>query len=244
MIDLNSKTAERQAISDAITMRIDVAIERANLAEPHRKYLGCSYLGDECERKIQLTYMERPGFSGQLLRIFDRGRWAEDYIAGWFQRAGIALVTEQPDGGQFDVEFLGGRVRGHADGIIAGSVTATPLPFDVPALWECKCLGDKSFKDLVKRKLRLSKPTYWGQIHLYMMGLGLSRCLFTAMNGNTLELYHEVVGYDSAVGNDLLQRAERILMYCGAGELVSRAFEQTDYRCRFCDWNERCWNRA
>jgi len=237
MIDLNSKSS----IADYVSQRMDAAREEHEGREPRRKYLGCSYLGEECERKIQFTYLAQASFPGQLLRIFDRGRWAEDYITLWLKRAGFALITEDAaTGGQFEVSFMNGQVKGHADGIIAGGLRSQ-LPFPVPALWECKCLGDKSFKDLVKNKLRKSKPTYYGQVQLYMRGLKLSHCLFTAMNGNTMALHHELVEYDEEAAGELMGKAGRLLMYCDAGELVPRSFAVTDYRCKYCDWKDKCW---
>ena len=238
IIDLNSRSDS----INAVTQRMDQALVKWRASsEPRREYLGCSYLGYECDRKVQYTYLHGLDADAQLLRIFDRGRWAEDYLADLIRRAGIALVTTQPGGGQFEVSFLDGRVCGHADGIIAGSLDSDPLPFEVPTLWECKCLGDKGWKELVKAKLRRAKPHYFGQVQLYMAGLELNQCLFTALNGNTLELHHELVDFQPAVAEELLTRAARILMYTDAGELSARGFERTDYRCRYCEHRTQCW---
>ncbi len=242
MISFSSHTVQLNGISNVVSAQLGQARQDWEAKQPPRQYLGCSYLGDECERKVQYTYLKKTDFDGQLLRIFDRGHWIEEYLITWLRRAGYGLLTEDPaTSGQFGVSFLDGRIRGHADGIIVGAMPGVVLPFEVPALWECKGLGDKSWKDLCKRKLRASKPTYYGQVQLYMFGLGLSRCLFTACNSNTMELRHELVEYDEMKTMELLTRGERVLMYSQHGEMVSRAFESTDYRCKYCDFRDECW---
>ena len=46
-----------------------------------------------------------------------------------------------------------------------------PEGFAYPALWECKCLGRKSWSDLQKKGLAVSKPVYAAQVAGYTFGV-------------------------------------------------------------------------
>lgn len=240
MIDLNS----RSGLSDRINFYVDQAANAASAAEDHRGYLGASILGGECERAVQLQHLDKFVPSARLARIFERGHLFEAAAIAWLRRAGFVLVTEDHDGGQFGFSILGGRVRGHADGILAHFRGGnSPLP--LPALWECKGLGSKGWKQLVKDKVREAYPKYFGQMQLYMGELGLAQGILTAVNADTMELHHELVAYDPQVHASLVTRAERILVACDLGEILPRAFlAATDYRCRMCSYAGPCWSPA
>ena len=124
-----------------------------------------------------------------LLRIFDAGHQFEDLTIGWLQAAGFDLRTRSRTVGSSASASRGGRIRGHIDGVIVGG---PEVGLSWPALFEHKALNQKSWTDLVKRGLRQSKPIYFAQCQLYMAYMELEVALFTAMNKNTQELYHEV----------------------------------------------------
>lgn len=244
MIDLNSKSA----LGDRINDRIDAAMARARDAEPARDYLGASILGDVCERAIQYRHMRMPvdpgkGFPPRVLRCFDRGRWAEDYAIKLLKTSGWVLLENDPGTGeQWAFEELGGRVKGHADGVLVmWRGEGTPL-IPLPAVWECKCLNNKSWSKSKRDKLRVAHPRYFGQMQLYLSGLNLQRGLFTAINADTMEMHHELVAYEPAAHQALLARAWRILNACDMGEMLPRGLaDPTRFECKCCDWSEQCW---
>jgi hypothetical protein len=61
--------------------------------------------------------------------------------------------------------MVNGRLCGHVDGVLAGGPESIGKGY--PALWECKSMNAKSWKDTVKRGVTLSKPVYAAQIALY-----------------------------------------------------------------------------
>jgi hypothetical protein len=161
----------------------------------------------------------------------------------WLNAAGFALFGEDPStGGQFGFEALDGKVKGHADGIIIYFWSGeSPIP--LPCMWECKCLGDKGWKKLSKEKVHKAYPHYHNQVQLLMGELGLAQCLFSALNGNTMEIYHEVVPYKKSAHDNMIARAKRIVNACALKEVLPRGHtKETDYRCRYCDYHERCWH--
>ena len=242
MIDFNSSAS----LSGRLQELVDQALQGERDATPPREYLGASRLGASCERQLQYEYAQAPvdhgkGFSGRLLRIFERGHRTEDMVIRWLRLAGFNLKTEDANGRQFGFSVAGGRLRGHVDGVLIDG----PEGFAFPALWENKCLGAKSWRDVEKRKLAASKPVYAAQIALYQTYLELHEqpALFTAVNADTMEIYAELIPFDGALAQRMSDRAARVISATVAGELLPRSFtESTHFECKFCAWADRCWS--
>lgn len=234
--------------AEAFERVIDDAMQAANKAETPRDYLGGSRLGEECERKLGYEYHRAPkdegrDFSGRVLRIFERGHTGEDNMAARLRLAGFTLLTETKDGGQFGWADAGGRIKGHADGV----VTAAPYAAGVatPCLWENKVLGNKGFNDVKRKGVQKSKPVYYAQCQLYMAFLELDEnpALFTVENADTGELYAEKVTFDAAAAQEALDRGLRVVEAGSPEELPRCAAKPTDFRCKWCDYAKRCWEK-
>ena len=233
------------AFVDEVNALIDQALVAENSTRPQRDYLGGSRLGESCGRRLQYEYLKAPNdegaeFSGQSLRIFALGHVLEDLAIEWLRKAGFDLRVRNRRGEQFGFSAAGGRVQGHADGV----VVAAPTGMAVPALWECKSANAKNWRDIVKRGVRVAKPIYAAQIALYQAYLGLTEnpALFTAINKDTCELWHELVPFDAALAQATSDKAVQILRACDAGEVLPRhTADPEHFECRFCPWKERCW---
>jgi len=236
-----------------IAVRINELVDAALIAErekqPRREYLGASMLGDPCSRRIQYEYVGAPkdpgkDFNGQTLRIFAAGHQFEALSINWLRAAGFDLRTHKADGGQFGFSVAKGRIKGHIDGVIVGG----PSWFVFPSLWEHKALKDKSWQDLAKRGLAISKPLYAAQVALYQGYMpDLARCpaLFTALNKDTQELYHELVPFDASLAQSTSDKAVNILQATDAGQQLPRIAANPDfYLCLCCPYAERCWHGA
>lgn len=242
MIDLNS----RSGLPERINWVIDNA--QASATRESRNYLGASLIGGPCERQIQYQAMGTPvdpgkGFPPRVLRCFDRGHWAESYVIKLLHQAGCVLLDSDPrTGKQWEFTLFDGRFAGHCDGIIP-MWENSPIP--LPALWECKCLNAKSSAKAVKDKIRVSHPRYFNQVQLYMGELGLDRCLFTIMNADSMEMHHELIPYEAATHQAMVDRAQRILAAIDAGEMLLRGFRDlAAFECRYCSHTLRCWEKA
>lgn len=252
MLDFN----HRPKIGEQITTLIDAGLETERAATPPRTYLGGSRLGHLCERALQFEFAAAPkdegaDFNGRTLRIFAIGHVLEDLAIRWLRGAGFDLYTRkghQPDGEQFGFSVARGRVRGHVDGIIAGS--PPELDLAVPALWECKTMNAKNWRETAAKGVVVTKPIYAAQIALYQAYMegsvpGISRnpALFTAINKDTAELHHELVPFDGELAQRMSDRAVRILQATDAGELLPRIARERDFHeCRMCPWANRCWS--
>lgn len=241
MMDFNSSAS----VSDQITALIDFGMQRERERQPVREYLGASRLGVECERALQFEYVKAPvdhgrDTQGRMLRIFERGHVMEDCMVAWLRDAGFDLRTRKHDGEQFGFSDAHGRLRGHVDGVIVGG----PEGFSYPALWENKCLGAKSWRELETKGLAVSKPVYAAQVALYQAHLQLHEhpALFTAINADSMDIYVELVPFDAALAQRMTDRAVKVIDATEAGEQLPRSFQEpTHFECRMCAWQDRCW---
>ena len=252
MLDYN----RTRSFSEVLTGIVDAALVIENSSRPRREYLGGSRVGHACERALQFEFAGAPkddgaDFPGRTLRIFAIGHVLEDLAIQWLRAAGIDLYTRKgnhPDGEQFGFSVAGGRIRGHVDGIIAGGPDA--LKLGVPALWECKTMNAKNWRETVKNGVAVAKPIYAAQIALYqaymdaaVLGLASNPALFTAINKDTAELHHELVPFNAELAQRMSDRAVRILRATDAGELLPRLARDRDhFECRMCAYAERCWS--
>lgn len=254
MIDLNHGSQTLVPIPEiarAINDLVDAALQRRNERQGQRTYLGASSLGAECDRAIQLDYIEAnslgapepdsQGHSGVTLRIFATGHKFEEMVIDWLQEAGFDLRTRDRDGNQFGFSVADGRFRGHCDGVIRRGPAGLMC---YPALWECKALGQKSWQEVVKKGVTIARPVYAAQIAIYQAYLELADhpALFTAINRDTAELYHELVPFDGDLAQRTSDRAVKILQATDAGELLPRGFAKSDHHvCKWCRWAGFCW---
>ena len=227
-----------------INTLLDDALVAERAGQRLRDYLGASRIGEPCARRLvyEVTHTPQdPGkeFEGRSLRIFAAGHVFEDLAIRWLRLAGFDLRTQTREGGQFGFETAGGRIRGHVDGVIVGG---PEVGLAWPALWEHKALKASSWSDTVKKGVRLSKPVYFGQMQIYMAYMGLGSALFSALNKDSCELYHEHVPFEPATAQELSDKAVGVLRAADAGELLPRIATNPDfYLCRFCPFSARCW---
>jgi len=244
--DLNKNSS----LSDTVNKLIDGYLQGKNAESSSRDYLGASRLGVSCSRALQYEYTHtRPDqpFPGKTLRIFEIGHAFEGMALGWLIGAGFDIQTRQVDGKPFGFSVAYGKIQGHADGIIWVAPSETNI--NCPALWECKSMNAKSWAQTAQKGVRVSKPIYAVQIALYQAYMeesvpGISRnpVLFTAVNKDTAEIYHELVPFDAALAQEASDRGVNILRATQAEETLPRISVDPDYfECRFCDWKGRCW---
>ncbi len=236
--------ADTEPLGTRINARVDAALVAERAKQRPRDYLGASRIGEPCARRLVYEVTHTPPdpgkeFQGRSLRIFAAGHVFEDLAIRWLRQAGFDLRTESRTGGPFGFETAGGRIRGHVDGVI---VAGPDVGLVWPVLWEHKALKASSWSDTAKKGVQVSKPVYWGQIQIYMAYLGLASALFTALNKDTCELYHERVPFDPPGAQALSDKAVDVLRAADAGELLPRIATHADfYLCRFCPFAARCW---
>ena len=242
-----------ETITDTINELIDKDLQHKNTQQPQRDYLGASRLGVVCARALQYEYTHAPRdsvYSGKTLRIFELGHTLEKMAWNWLQGAGFEIETHQPKGDPYGFSAADGLIRGHVDGII--KKVPAGLNIRVPALWECKSMNAKSWKQMVEKGVKVAKPIYAVQIALYqaymegvVTDLSQNSALLTAVNKDTSELYHELVPFDPGLAQTASDRAFHILRATQAGETLPRISHNSEcFECRFCDWKQTCWKES
>lgn len=240
MIDFNSKSI----LSDRINFLIDSQIDATAAESQARGYLGASVVGHYCERAVQYQLLaargevERKTPAARIMRIFDRGNTYEEKARQWLKDAGF-VFGKQRGFSDFDGQF-----KGHVDGVIVGWDDLTVgCPIILPALWENKCLGSKSWNKLEKEKLKDYSSTYFTQVILYCHYLGLKWCLFTAVNSDTMEIYHELIQYDPMEAELARSRVHTVIVASNEDVMVARCTSDKNfYQCKWCDWYKMCWD--
>ena len=174
--------------------------------------LSISELGNECDRALWLSFgwaSEPEQFTGRKLSIFDTGHsWEARLIADLRRIPGVEVTDIDPETGkQWKVYTIGGHVRGKLDGEVIGLPEA-PTTIHVV---EIKSHNEKSFKEVVKKGVKVSKPSHWWQCQIYMERRGRTRCLYLIVNKNTDERWSERIEFEPTLVMQMMVRLERII---------------------------------
>ena len=187
---------------------IDEVLERKQ-DDGFRRHLGASVIGKKCSRELWYIFRwaRRAQFKARILRLFSRGQDEEPRFVRWLEAAGIQVWTHTKDGEQYHVSDIDGHFGGSLDGVLRG------LP-DLPAqlcLAEFKTHNEKSFKDLLSKKLKKAKWEHYVQCQIYMFKRDLKWTLYCAVNKNTDDLYLEIIRLDEEVAKKHLERARFVI---------------------------------
>jgi len=200
-----------------------------------RPYLGMSAIGEPCIRKLQydwrMAYLNR--HSARVQRIFDTGHRAEDFMIHDIHQAGGLVWGEQEA-----ITGAAGHWGGHIDGMCNQIIGYEGINM----LLEMKTHNDKSFKDVVKKRVEKSKPMHYDQMQRYMGGMDVEMCLYYAYNKNTSEYYIEFVKFDRSRFEELCEKEVTVIV---AEELYPRVGNgsPTWHECRFCSAKGVCFGK-
>lgn len=218
---------------NSLAAAIDAAHEART--EKPRPHMGCSMLGEICERKLWLSFrwaVIEP-FPGRILRLFRRGQMEEQTAVADLRSAGCHVTHTGQE--QSRVDF-GGHVSGSIDGIIESGVPEAPRKKHV---LEIKTHSLKSFNELEKSGVQLAKPMHWAQMQVYMLGAGLDRALYYAVCKDDDRIYTERVKLCEESAQAYVDRGQRIALTERMPEPMVGA-SPAWYICKFCSAHEFC----
>lgn len=209
--------------------------------EGFRSHLGASILGQECSRKIWYSYrwVKRPNFEGRMIRLFNRGHLEEGRVLAALLMIGANVYQQDSNGKQYRISHAGGLVGGSGDGVVVG---IPDLPATLPCLLEIKTHSEKSFSELKAHHVKSAKFEHYVQMNTYMEKMGLTICLYIAVNKNTDELYMELVQKDSDTAIAYLERGLKIALMQEPPPKLNNS--PGFWKCRFCDEKDVCHNGA
>lgn len=196
----------------------------------HRDHIGLSELGHQCHRYLQLKhYWSYDSFiTSRIRRLFDFGTRAEAVMISALEAQGYTV-----DGAQDEIVGYSGHWKGHIDGIAVK---------DERNLVEFKTHNDKSFKDLLKRGVELSKPQHYAQMQSYMGYKGLKCAIYMAENKNDSTFYFERVEFNPEYFEDLKTKEIEIVT---ADSLLPRIGNNSStwFECKWCDASDVCFGK-
>lgn len=265
---LNFAPAQFSVFAEAFQAHVDQCMVDANMERPlhnsielpgrglvERPALGVGSIGNECMKALAYEYHRWPKDagrepSGKLLRIFARGHAAELGMVEFLTTAKFTILVRTKGGGQFRFDQAcyedgKGRIKGFADGVIIdGPAEIGGVTMRYPCLWENKEVGAKKYAKFLKSGVKATEPEYYAQVQLLMGYLGLSEfpTLFNAKNADTQEIFAELIPFDTATTQQQSDRALRVVQSVSPDEFPRIAAESTNFKCKFCDWHDRCWS--
>tara|TARA_R110001583_G_scaffold10423_7_gene48261 strand:- start:4912 stop:5784 length:873 start_codon:yes stop_codon:yes gene_type:complete len=201
-----------------------------------RDHLGCSSLGDDCERKVWYSWRwwRPPQFDGRILRLFRRGEIEETWLITDLLAAGVTVSEGPEPGKQWRTSALGGHLGGSMDAALLGLKEA-------PKTWhlaEFKTHNKKSFDDLEKKKVRSSKPVHFSQMQIYCHLFGFTRWAYFAVCKDDDRIHYERGEYDKYFAGQLMEKARFIVE---TSEPPAKISERPDYyQCKWCQHYEAC----
>ena len=202
-----------------------------------RAHLGASVIGKGCERALwyDFRWATRAKHPGRVLRLFETGMREEARLIQNLRATGATVLDVDPETGrQYRVSALGDHFGGSLDALGLGLI-------EDPEHWhvlEFKTHSASSFRELVAKGVRHSKPMHFAQMQTYMHLMTLGDALYLAVNKDTDDLYIERVRYDAAIAKGLLDKAKRIIFAARAPERLSN--DPNWYECKWCDHREIC----
>lgn len=222
---------------------MDRAVLAKEAAEPPRKHLGVSEIGESCERKLVYSFrwVAKEVFEARMLRLFQRGHRQEPYFAELLRGAGatVWLSGDHKDNPEamstFRVKGVGGHYGGTCDAI-AANVPGCPTKGYITV--EMKTHNTKSFAKLKEEGLVKSKPMHFQQLQTYGAENGHEWGLYMAVNKDTDELFLEFVRIDPSYAEANRAKAKRVVEAAFLPPRISKL--PGWHECRFCPAHNIC----
>lgn len=167
--------------------------------------IDVSLAGNECSRFAWYAFrwaVEPAEMDGRQLRRIETGKLEEERLANNLKNIGIGIKDRQAP-----IQFVSGHVRGKID----GRATAVPEAPKTEHLLKTKAVNAKMFAKLNRHKLRNARIEHFAECQLGMHALGLTRCLYVAVNTDDDALYTERLDYDIHYASSLVARLSRII---------------------------------
>ena len=210
---------------------------------PFRNHLGASLIGDECDRKIWLSFhhVQEPKFNDRMIRLFNRGHLEEGRFLAMLECANIEPCNADPskDGKQY-----GGR-QGWFGGSIDGLAKNVPDLPNENVMLEFKTMNDSRFSAMTKKGVYTTDRRYYLQMQANFSNmntlypsLNLKHCLFMCVNKNNDDIYIEIVDYDEEIGKSMIDKANNL-----ATSSIPKVLKpcKAYMPCKMCEYRDICF---
>ena len=216
----------------------------------HRSHLGASLIGRECKRYLWYVFRWclHEKTTGRQQRLFNRGHREEARFIEWLEGIGFKVWFENRDEGPNEKgEFPQYRisdVMGHFGGSLDG-IAFLPERYGIaePVLLEFKTNGTGAgFNKLADDGMPIAKPEHFAQTSTYGKKYNFRYCVYLNINKNDDSLHIEVVKLNHNLGEQMIMKAEQIIMSQTAPARLSD--NPTFHKCGYCHMKEVCHKGA
>ncbi|QHW35834.1 hypothetical protein GZH47_33625 (plasmid) [Paenibacillus rhizovicinus] len=198
---------------------------------PMRGKLHPSTIG-MCDRRIvfDMIMVPKEANDAQLMRIFDNGHGMHHRYEKMFEDMGILVQAEM----RIELE----NISGHTDAWVKIRSFANPHGEDY--LVELKSAFSKSFEWMVKNNL--PKKEHRAQLTFYMHLTGIKKGIIFVENKDTQEVWEYELEYDPALGQQLMNKAHRLIEMAQQRRLpaIEKGYTPSNYKCAQCPYNIYC----
>lgn len=216
----------------------------------HRSHLGASLIGRECKRYLWYVFRWclHEKTTGRQQRLFNRGHREEARFIEWLEGIGFKVWFENRDEGpnekgefpQYRISDVMGHFGGSLDGI---AVLPDRYGIAEPVLLEFKTNGTGAgFNKLADDGMPIAKPEHFAQTSTYGKKYNFRYCVYLNINKNDDSLHIEVVKLNHNLGEQMIMKAEQIIMSQTAPARLSD--NPTFRKCGYCHMKEVCHKGA
>ena len=232
-----------------IAQAIDYEYQSKHVSQ-HRKHLGISTIGAECERSLwyQFNQCKLIQHEGRMLRLFEFGHEMEKSFNELLKSVGFRVYDKNPKTGeQWQVQdpenkFFSGSVDCIA--VSPDDIEFEGVKSNTPYIVDHKTAGNSSFNNFVKNGLAVWNMKYFIQLQCYM-GFSeqfgkkkINNAMIFVFNKNNHEIATECIEFNQSVFDLMREKAKNIV------ELEKPPYRISDdpdsFKCRFCDYKEIC----
>ena len=218
---------------DELLKKIDALTIFGKNGESQRGYLGASEIGDQCARKLWLSfnnYVKPQQFDGRLFRLFFRGKREEPVLETILEECGFKIVQSCLD----QAGFKDGFFAGHGDGIYEYEGQRIAIEYKTHSL--------KQFETLERGQLRQTHPKHYAQCIVYQHKFNCAYALYVAVCKDDDRIFIDAIEPNADHYKEYCDKAEFITMADKPPERI--ASKVTDYRCKFCHARDVCFGMA
>jgi len=228
---------ELEAIEKKINERIEEYSIEIHSDEP-RTHLGISEIGDPCSRRLyyKFHWMKFEYFNGRMRRLFKRGHREEERFINYLEGIGFDVRRFDDSGKQFRVSAVMGHYGGSCDGVGYSPWGSKDTRYAF--LLEFKTHNQKSFDKYLNEGLLKSKPKHYDQMCGYGYMMNIEYGIYFPENKNTDEIKVKVVKLDHKRGEQLLNKAEEIIIAKEPPPKISE--NPAFFECKWCPMVEIC----
>lgn len=216
----------------------------------HRSHLGASLIGRECKRYLWYVFRWclHEKTTGRQQRLFNRGHREEARFIEWLEGIGFKVWFENRDEApnekgeypQYGISDVMGHFGGSLDGV---AVLPERYGIAEPVLLEFKTNGTGAgFNKLADDGMAIAKPEHFAQTSTYGKKYNFRYCVYLNINKNDDSLHIEVVKLNHNLGEQMIMKAEQIIMSQTAPARLSD--NPTFHKCGYCHMKEVCHKGA